>query len=71
LQGTWKEFKVLVVISLDITQVTLGMPWLKIHNLKTNWVDGEYIFQGDPLKVESILIEDFLDSVREDPGQVF
>jgi hypothetical protein len=71
LQGTWKEFKVLVVVSLDIAQVTLRMPWLKIHNLKTNWADGECIFQGDPVKVESISIKDFLDGVREDPGQVF
>jgi hypothetical protein len=47
------------------------MPWLKIHNPKTNWADGECIFQGDPLKVESISIEDFLDGVRKDPGQVF
>lgn len=61
----------LAVVSPDISEILLGIPWLTIYDLTTHWATRDYIFNLRKVSVEIASAEEFKKISREDQSKVF
>ena len=64
-------FYILAVVSLDMTEVILGMPWLIIYDPIMYWASRECIFNSRKISVDMISAEEFNIFSRDSQDRIF